>query len=62
MEVFTQEGCVSLMRDNFDVYTKDEEDDVRIILEEKGFISESIDEIIVRMEIYQWFSEEDDED
>lgn len=61
MEVFTQEGCVSLMRDDFSVYTKDEEDEVRELLADKGFISESIDEIIVRMEINEWFSEEEDE-
>lgn len=62
MEVFTQEGCVHLERDIFSSYTKDEEDDVRIIFEEKGFISESIDEIIVKMEMYNWFSEEEDEE
>lgn len=62
MEVFTQEGCTSLMRDNFDEYTEDEEDDVRIRLEEKGFISESIDEIIDNMKIYQWFSDEEEEE
>lgn len=61
MEVFTQEGCVSLMRDDFSVYTKDEEDEVRELLADKGFISESIDEIMVRMEINEWFSEEEDE-
>ena len=58
MEVFTQEDCVHLERDNFSVYTKDEEDDVRELLADKGFISESIDEIIVKMEMYDWFSEE----
>lgn len=62
MEVFTQEGCVNLMRDDFSVYTKDEEDEVRELLADKGFISESIDEIIVRMEINEWFSEEEDDD
>lgn len=62
MEVFTQEDCVHLERDIFSSYTKDEEDDVRIILEEKGFISESIDEIIVKMEMYDWFSEEEEEE
>lgn len=62
MEVFTQEDCVHLERDIFSSYTKDEEDDVRIILEEKGFISESIDEIIVNMEMYNWFSEDEDEE
>ena len=62
MEVFTQEGCTTLMRDNFDEYTEDEEDEVRVRLEEKGFISESIDEIIDNMKIYQWFSEEEEEE
>lgn len=62
MEVFTQEGCVSLMRDDFSVYTKDEEDDVRELLADKDFISESIDDIISKMETYEWFSEEEDED
>lgn len=62
MEVFTQEGCVSLMRDEFSVYTKDEEDDVRELLADKDFISESIDDIISKMETYEWFSEEEDED
>lgn len=62
MEVFTQEDCVHLERDNFSVYTKDEEDDVRELLADKDFISESIDEIIVKMEMYQWFSEEEDEE
>ena len=61
MEVFTQEGCVHLERDNFSVYTKDEEDEVRELLADKGFISESIDEIIVKMEMNEWFSEEEEE-
>ena len=61
MEVFTQEGCVHLERDNFSVYTKDEEDDVRELLADKGFISESIDEIIVKMEMNEWFSDEEEE-
>lgn len=58
MDVFTQEDCVHLERDNFSVYTEDEEDEVRVRLEEKGFISQSIDEIIDNMKIYQWFSDE----
>ena len=62
MEVFTQEDCVHLERDNFSVYTKDEEDDVRELLADKGFISESIDEIIDNMKIYHWFSEEEEEE
>ena len=61
MEVFTQEGCVHLERDNFSVYTKDEEDEVRELLADKGFISESIDEIIVKMEMYDWFIDEEEE-
>ena len=61
MEVFTQEGCVHLERDNFSVYTEDEEDEVRELLADKGFISESIDEIIVKMEMYDWFSDEEEE-
>lgn len=60
MEVFTQEDCVHLERDNFSVYTKDEEDDVRELLADKGFISESIDRIIDKMEMYQWFSDEEE--
>lgn len=62
MEVFTQEGCTTLMRDNFSVYTEDEEDEVRELLAEKGFISQSIDEIIDNMKIYQWFSDEEEEE
>ena len=62
MEVFTQEGCVHLERDNFEAYSEDEEDDVRIRLEEQGFISESIDEIIYNMKIYQWFSDEEEDE
>ena len=62
MEVFTQEDCVHLERDNFSVYTKDEEDDVRELLADKGFISESIDEIIVKMEMSDWFRDEEEEE
>ena len=62
MEVFTQEDCVHLERDNFSVYTKDEEDDVRELLADKGFISESIDEIIVKMEMSEWFRDEEEEE
>ena len=62
MEVFTQEGCVHLERDNFSVYTKDEEDEVRELLADKGFISESIDEIIVKMEMNEWFSDEEEDE
>ena len=62
MEVFTQDGCTTLMRDNFEVYSEEEEDDVRIRLEEQGFISQSIDEIIDNMKIYQWFIDEEEEE
>lgn len=62
MEIFTQEGCISLMRDNFAVYTEDDEDEVRELLEDKGFISKSIDDIIDKMEMYEWFSDEDSEE
>ena len=62
MEVFTQEGCTTLMLDNFSVYTEDEEDEVRELLADKGFISESIDEIIYTMKTYQWFSDEEEDE
>ena len=62
MEVFTQEGCITLQRDDFSVYTEDEEDEVRELLADKGFFSESIDKIIVKMEMYQWFSDEEEEE
>ena len=62
LEVFTQEDCVHLERDNFSVYTKDEEDEVRELLADKGFISESIDKIIDKMEMYDWFSDEEEEE
>ena len=62
LEVFTQEDCVHLERDNFSVYTKDEEDEVRELLADKGFISESIDNIIDKMEMYDWFSDEEEEE
>ena len=62
MVVFTQEGSVHLNRNDFDMYTEDEEDEVREQLEDEGFISESIDKIIDKMEIYEWFSEEENED
>ena len=62
MEVFTQEGCITLQRNDFSVYTEDEEDEVREQLEDEGFIPESIDEIIDNMKIYQWFSDEEEEE
>ena len=52
---------IALQRDDFSVYTEDEEDEVRELLADKGFISESIDEIIVKMEMNEWFSEEEEE-
>ena len=61
MEVFTQDGCITLQRDDFSVYTEDEEDDVRELLADKGFLSESIDKIIDKMEMNEWFSEEEEE-
>ena len=61
MEVFTQDGCIALQRDDFSVYTEDEEDEVRELLADKGFISESIDKIINKMEMNEWFSEENEE-
>lgn len=60
MEVFTQNGCITLQRDDCSVYTEDEEDEVRELLADKGFISESIDEIIVKMEMNEWFSDEEE--
>lgn len=62
MEVFTQDGCIHLQRDDFSVYTEDEEDEVRELLADKGFISESIDKIIVKMEMNDWFSDEEEEE
>lgn len=62
MEVFTQEGCVHLERDIFSSYTENEEDEVRELLEDKGFISESIDKIIDDMKIFQWFSDEEEDE
>lgn len=62
MKVFTQEGSVNLNRNDFDMYTEDEEDEVREQLEDEGFISEAIDKIIDKMEISEWFREEEIED
>lgn len=62
MEVFTQEYCVHLERDNFSVYTENEEDEVRELLEDKGFISESIDRIIDKMKMHQWFGDEEEDE
>lgn len=59
MEVFTQEGSVLLERDDYRIYTDDEEDKVRELLADEGFISESIDKIIVKMEMNEWFSDEE---
>ena len=62
MEVFTQDGCITLQRDDFSVYTEDEEDEVRELLADKGFISESTDKIITKMEMNEWFSDEEEEE
>lgn len=62
MKVFTQEGSVNLNRNDFNMYTEDEEDEVREQLEDEGFISEAIDKIIDKMEISEWFREEEIED
>ena len=62
MEVFTQDGCITLQRDDFSVYTEDEEDEVRELLADKGFISESIDKIIDKIEMNEWFSEEEEDE
>ena len=62
MEVFTQDGCITLQRDEFLVYTEDEEDEVRELLADKGFFSESIDKIIVKMEMNEWFSDEEEDE
>ena len=59
MEVFTQEGCITLQRNDFSVYTEDEEEEVRELLADKGFIPESIDEIIDKMEADEWFNDEE---
>lgn len=59
MEVFTQEGCFHLERNNFSAYTEDEVDEVRAQLEYEGFIPESIDKIIAKMETAQWFRDEE---
>lgn len=60
MEVFTQEGCMHLDREDFNMYTEDEEGEVRELLADKGIISQSIDEIIEEMEINEWFSDEEE--
>ena len=62
MEVFTQDGCITLQRDDFSVYTEDEEDEVRELLADKGFISESIDKIVDKMEMNEWFSDEEEDE
>ena len=63
MEVHTQEEEYTILqRDDFSVYTEDEEDEVRELLADKGFISESIDKIITKMEMNEWFSDEEEEE
>ena len=60
MEVTTQEDeCTILQRDDYSSYTEDEEDEVRELLAEEGFISESIDKIIDKMEVNEWFKYEE---
>lgn len=61
MKVFTQEGCTTLQRDDFSVYTEAEEDEVRDLLADKGFISDAIEQIIGMMMEYEWFSEEEED-
>lgn len=60
MKVFTQDGCTTLQRDDFSVYTEAEEDEVRDLLADKGFISDAIEQIIGMMMEYEWFSEEEE--
>lgn len=60
MKVFTQEGCTTLQRDDFSVRTEAEEDEVRGLLADKGFISDAIEQIIGMMMEYEWFSEEEE--
>ena len=57
MEVFTQNGCISLDRENYSVYSDDEEDEVRTQLRELGFIDRAVENIISAMELHDWFSE-----
>lgn len=59
MDVFTQEGCTTLQRDDFEGYTIDEEDEVREKLTDKGFISDAIEQVIGVMLEYEWLSEEE---
>lgn len=61
MEVFTQNGCINLDRDNYSVYTEDEEDEVREQLRELGFIDRTVENIISAMELHDWFSENEEE-
>lgn len=57
MEVFTQNGCINLDRDNYSVYTEDEEDEVMEQLRELDFIDRTVENIISAMELHDWFSE-----
>ena len=59
MEVFTQDGCITLQRDDFSVYTESEEGEVRELMADKGFLLESIDKIIDKMEANEWFKDEE---
>lgn len=60
MEVFTQNGCINLDRDNYSVYTEDEEDEVREQLRELDFIDRTVENIISAMELHDWFSENEE--
>lgn len=60
MEVFTQNGCINLDRDNYSVYTEDEEDEVMEQLRELDFIDRTVENIISAMELHDWFSENEE--
>lgn len=60
MKVFTQESCTTLQRDDFSVRTEAEEDEVRDLLADKGFISDAIEQIIGVMMEYEWFGDEEE--
>ena len=60
MEVFTQNGCINIDRDNYSVYTEDEEDEVREQLRELDFIDRTVENIISAMELHDWFSENEE--
>ena len=60
MEVFTQNGCINLDRNNYSVYSEDEEDEVREQLRELGFIERAVENIISAMELHDWFRENEE--